>query len=381
MEKDITIQRKIYKPPLSLFWVRLISFTVLAISFVSILVVIAYSVYSVNKIVKIDSDIELDKFIDIIQKRIKFAGPIINATSVIKYLSLALIAITSFALLYGSKSLNRLLLRRGILALASYIFLAFVIQYPLEIILNKIFTILYKDIDYSGDLVALSVTLGSVFCATSFANTNIFIDLFIMTLFYYFLFKDIKSEQKWKHVLFRSCAFIPVIYLGICMFLKNQSIMDLSKYVSFLLPLFATRKIPIYVFYLLTCLFFKLYQSKKQSEPSPLLFSIIISSILAFIAGMEFICSFFPVLKKFGLGENYLIIIGVPIIMLFNYKKSFMTRKTKVILYSITIIMFTGIAVWAGFVFYQIIVLLIPILYFVSPYISIFIEGLTDMME
>lgn len=67
--------------------------------------------------------------------------------------------------------------------------------------------------------------------------------------------------------------------------------------------------------------------------------------------------------------------------MLFNYKKSIMTTKTKVILYSIAIIMFTGIAVWAGFVIYQMIVLMISIIYFVSPFISIFIDGLTDTME
>lgn len=381
MEVEVVNRKKKYKPPLNLFWIRLISFIVLVISLTSIIIVTNYFIYSINKIIKIDSDIELEIFINIFQKRIAIAGPILNAISVIKYLSLALIAITSFALLYGSKNLNKMLIIRALLALISYLFLVFIIKYPLDFVLRKIFSVMYNGIDNAEEIIDMSVAIGSVFCATSFANTNIFIDIFIMTLFYYFLFKEINTKRKWQYILFRLCAIIPFIYLGVCIFLKNQSIMDLSQYDTYLLPLFATRKVPIYAFYLLTCLFFKIYRHKKNNDPSPLLFSIIISSILAFVALIEFIFSFFPNLAEFGLGNNYLIVVGIPIILLFNYQKSSMTLKTKIILFSIVGIMFLVIGVFAGFVCYQMIMLLIPIINYIAPYLSMIIDGLFESSE
>lgn len=381
MNAEFLDNRKSYKPRLSLFWVRLISFVALALSMASVLAVLAYSVYSVNKIVKIQSEIELDDFMEIVQKRIAAAGPILNVMSVIKYISMAMIAITSFSLLYGSKNLNKMLIKRSYMAFASYIFLVFIIQYPLDYLLRKIFVLLFSGVEQSAMLVDLSVSMGTVVCATWFANTNVFIDIFIMTVFYFFLFKEIKTEQKWKIVLFRCCAIIPIIYVGGCMFLKNQSIMDLSKIGSFIIPLFATKKIPIYIFYLLTCLFFKIYKIKKQSVPSPMFFSIILSCILLVVSFVELIFSFFPALTKFGLGQNYLIIVGAPLIMLFNYKKSTMTAKSNIILFSIAITMFVGLIVWAGFILYQTVLLLIPIVTILSPYISLFLDILLSESE
>ena len=171
-------------------------------------------------------------------------------------------------------------------------------------------------------------------------NYNVFVDLALFSLFYFFLFHNPKKFEGKKSVLaFRLCCIIPVIFAVISAILYglyNFGKIDLPVAVLAILP---CRSLTVYAIFFGIAFIIKLrqhlfakwggtqeeYELYAKSNRSSLEISVVSSIIIFVVCLLDFVLSQInPFVVFFGIGFNYYYVFSIPVIMLLSY-----TRKTK----------------------------------------------------
>ena len=170
------------------------------------------------------------------------------------------------------------------------------------------------------------------------ADFNVFGDLFILTLFNFFLNYELKNTcSKKKVVLFRLLCVVPILFA-----LASYIVTVLAKFSFFELPFevypFLTTKSPlIYLVFICMSLWIKNreriyvklgatqqeYNMFLRTNKNSLAFSIHVCLLFFIVALFDILLvSFIPNSSNYNLGQTTGLLIAIPFILLFSYNKS-----------------------------------------------------------
>lgn len=211
-------------------------------------------------------------------------------------------------------------------------------------------------------LVAFSRTMGLVF-HKGYISFNIFIDLFLCTLFSFFLSYQPKRffRGKW-HILFRWFAVLPILYEMACLvfkFLDGFGIISMPYYVW---PLLTTKPPVVFIIFLAIAIYIKKrersfrksgfthteYVRYLKSNRNSLQFSLhvflifivcsiidiallltlpaILAVLLGNVESQELAMHLYIVIIDIGIGTGLILLIVSPIVLLFSYTKTYRNR-------------------------------------------------------
>lgn len=169
----------------------------------------------------------------------------------------------------------------------------------------------------------------------SLINYNIFIDLFLCTLFFFFTNYTPKNLGKKGLKVFRACAIIPVLYVIASVIVyglfKTGSI-TLSVW-SFALLTCRTPASYIVFFALSLYLQYRKYNYLQRggtdagygiyfkTKACSLHFSIYCSIVLAIVSLVDFLLSFIPGAETWLIGSSYNMVFIIPFVMLLSYSR------------------------------------------------------------
>lgn len=189
--------------------------------------------------------------------------------------------------------------------------------------------------DYAGARATAEAFVMSLF--GSVINYNIFVDLFLFALFFFFLIckpKCIKTKK--SLIAFRCLALIPVAIVlttAVLYALHNLGIITLPLEV---LPILPCRSITIYVIYFAIVIAIKIRQMRMEkkgiteeqykaylySNRNSLRFSVFSSVIILIVCFVDLLIALlFPQAELIGLGVSYSMVTVIPIILCFSYTK------------------------------------------------------------
>lgn len=266
-----------------------------------------------------------------------------------------LFMIATFAIiLNGKKDIRRILLLYGVFSIA-VLLLFFLLHDHVMVGLYK----KWMSLDRKAAVIKVDELLRTL-PADGYIAFNIFLDLFLCTLFTFFLVYQpkLKVFQGKMVVWFRLLALLPVMYEVISLVLKigaYSKILTLSPYVY---PFLTTKPPLSFVIFIAMAFFIKLrgrvYLRKGRTEEeyntflntnlNSLHFSIYTSIVIVIAVILDFILMFvvgFATLGRFpaetveeslmlainsarhvGLGETMPMLVLVPVVMLFSYTRS-----------------------------------------------------------
>ncbi len=181
------------------------------------------------------------------------------------------------------------------------------------------------------------------------ASFNIFVDLLIWTLFYFFLTYVPKKHFKGKKIhIFRSFIAFPILYELIAMFFKGVDGI-LFTVPTYIYPLISTKPFLLFLAFIFLCLFVKHremifrkngrtmaeYSRFLNTNTASLHFSIFTSAMFLAVSITDII--FFVIIRtvpglsesvfgqfliNIGLGQTASIFIVIPFVMLFSYNRT-----------------------------------------------------------
>ena len=177
-----------------------------------------------------------------------------------------------------------------------------------------------------NDTIGYFRNLASIQLINIIGSYNYFLDNLIIGSLYQFLFyKPINYSWK-KFIIFRSCSLIPIIFIIISIIIRALSMTIKLKWSMYIVEIFAGPKLTVYAFLVTICLLIKKYAKKynifdENGEIDVNIFAGLGGKIFTIFCIIELICGLcFTELSIIGLGNNYLMILGVPIMFIFNYK-------------------------------------------------------------
>jgi len=193
------------------------------------------------------------------------------------------------------------------------------------------------------DLNAIADSIASSLFS-SVVNINVFIDMFILSVFAFFiLYTPKKIKKKGAVLAFRLCSIIPVLIAfgsSVIYGLINLGKLKLGFLVMNALP---CRSISVYIIFFAIVLFVKLKKARflkkggteeeyavySASNINSLHYSLFVSVLLVAVFLFDlFIFYVFPISIFFGYGTSFYMFVIIPFVMLFSYTR---TRKNKVI--------------------------------------------------
>ena len=160
-------------------------------------------------------------------------------------------------------------------------------------------------------------------------NFNNNLDKLLMGTLYITLFSSPKFIKDKYLLYFRFLSIFPILYIALSLIIRalnNLGKITLSPYLS---PLFVGPKFTIFGFFVYLLFYIKIKKRKykmydEENNIMPSVFAKISSKIFAIFGFIElFTGLFFPEFSKYGIGQNYLIIICAPIMTLYDYKKKY----------------------------------------------------------
>ena len=177
-------------------------------------------------------------------------------------------------------------------------------------------------------------------------NYNVFLDLALCTLFYFFLiYKPAKLSARGLKI-FRCCAILPILYVlgSIVVYgLYKNGVITLD--VAGLAALVCRAPAVYLVFFALT-LFLKFrqvlylkyvgnidqYNAYMASNKNPWHFSLFCSCILAIVSLVDFLLSLVPGATNFAIGRSYMLFLAIPFVLLMRYTKNYQNKSVDVML-------------------------------------------------
>ncbi len=187
-------------------------------------------------------------------------------------------------------------------------------------------------------------------------NYNVFVDLSLFSLFYYFLFyKPKKITKKVPMIIFRSMSVLPVICAIVATIIYGlyyQGTIDLSVPILAILP---CRSIIIYTIFFAIAIVIKLrqelfikwggtveeYNNYAKTNRSSLEMSILASIVIFVLSAVDLILFInVPMVIFYGIGFNFYFAFTIPFIFLLSY-----TRKVKKSIWDILMVVIFIVAV------------------------------------
>lgn len=169
-------------------------------------------------------------------------------------------------------------------------------------------------------------------------NYNVFVDLSLFSLFYFFLFYTPKNiNTKKKTIIFRSLSAIPVVFAITSAILYMLYYLEIVQLPVAILAILPCRSLAIYaVFIILSILikirqnkFIKLGETEKQYENylstkrNSLEVSVLASIVLFGVCLIDFLLLIiYPPVLLTGIGSSFYMVAIIPFIFLLNYRKS-----------------------------------------------------------
>lgn len=187
-----------------------------------------------------------------------------------------------------------------------------------------------------------------------FANINVFADLFMLSLFCFFINYDPKKIfTKKKVIYFRLMAIIPALYVAISYTLKTLHNFDATDVPLYLFPFMTTKSPLIFLIFIMAALWIKYrerlfvkagatkqdYKNYLKTNKNSFAFSIHLSIFIMIVANLELallisisaglaandaftIEEAFTITDQLGIGQAAPMILAIPFILLYSYKKS-----------------------------------------------------------
>lgn len=174
----------------------------------------------------------------------------------------------------------------------------------------------------------------------SYANLNVFLDMFLCTLIYLFLFYSPKFiKGKWMYA-YRCLVILPFLYIiGSTVFSVLESYSVIEFYSIALSALFVKGSLPSFIIFTALVIFIKIRKNRYEKENLGLTYeeylktssytfsySLFLAILLVVISAIELGLSYIPNINDFGFGNNYFLFLAVPFVLLFNVSK-FSTKK------------------------------------------------------
>ena len=156
------------------------------------------------------------------------------------------------------------------------------------------------------------------------------LDKLVIGSLYTIFFSSPKCIKEKYLIFLRLLSILPISYIILSFIfrsLNNSGVVNLSLFVT---PIFVGNKITIFGFFITFILYLKYKEKKRykmideEGNIIPSVFAKISSKIFAFFGLVEFYVGLFhPEFAKYGIGNNYLIILCAPIMILYDYKKDY----------------------------------------------------------
>ncbi len=167
-------------------------------------------------------------------------------------------------------------------------------------------------------------------------NINVYWDLFLYTLCYFFIKYNPKGMHGGKRMLFRCCALFPASWMILSVMISG----NLRMLTSIQCPVWFTAlmgrgNLSALMLFFLLVLFEKFrelefkehndgsvsWTTYRNGKKSSLQFSIYTSIVLGVVSLFDYLLSMLPTLSLWGLGKSYHMWIAAPVLMLFSYNK------------------------------------------------------------
>ena len=178
------------------------------------------------------------------------------------------------------------------------------------------FVLQMSGITMDADVVALVEEL-ILTTLHQFTSLNVFVDLLLVALFYFFLFFTPKKHAK----VFRFFVIVPAAY-----FVVSYILMVLNKFGAIQLDLLylyfmPSKKPSVYAIALSMLLYLKIFSKNKEvPDVSSRSFAVFMSFVIVFVCIIDAFLNCFPNASKFCVGSSYMLFTCVPIVLLFDYK-------------------------------------------------------------
>lgn len=205
-------------------------------------------------------------------------------------------------------------------------------------------------------------TLGSLI------NYNVFIDLFLCTLFFFFIYYKPKKLQKKGLIAFRLCALIPVIYVIVSVIVYGLFASGQIELAIWQFALLTCRTPASYIVFFALALFlgFRKNQYLKQgtaygyslyvkTNANSLQFSIYCSAVIAVVSLVDFLLSLIPGTDLWLMGNSYNMVFIIPFVMLLSYNRTYKNPTIDTLLplvFICALIFFTLDIAYAAFIMF-----------------------------
>ena len=271
----------------------------------------------------------IDKFVEIPQSALDIA----EVLEILSYYALPMFLAANFCIILTSKTkIKKMLINYSIIAFGIYLLVLFgFYRYMLGI--GRAIS------DDPASAYALADLLSKKLFGRVI-NYNVFVDLSLFSLFYFFLFYTPKKLSKKSSIItFRMFSIVPIliaILSAVLYGLYSMGIIDLPVAILAILP---CRSLTVYAIFFSIALIVKLrqslfikwggtmeeYERYSLSNRSSLEISIVSAIVMIVICLLDLIILFvYPFSLFFGIGVNFYLGLSAPLLLLLSY-----TRKTK----------------------------------------------------
>ena len=271
----------------------------------------------------------IDKFVEIPQSTLDIA----EVLETLSYYALPMFLAANFCIILTSKTkIKKMLINYSIIAFGIYLLVLFgFYRYMLGI--GRAIS------DDPASAYALADLLSKKLFGRVI-NYNVFVDLSLFSLFYFFLFYTPKKLSKKSSIItFRMFSIVPIliaILSAVLYGLYSMGIIDLPVAILAILP---CRSLTVYAIFFSIALIVKLrqslfikwggtmeeYERYSLSNRSSLEISIVSAIVMIVICLLDLIILFvYPFSLFFGIGVNFYLGLSAPLLLLLSY-----TRKTK----------------------------------------------------
>ena len=281
----------------------------------------------------------MNNFADLSQTTLEFA----NILDFLSIFALPMFLAANFCVIMSNKTrIKRTMIIYSAIALGIYALVLFVF-YRYMVGLGKVFIPDDAAEAYGFADIIAKILFGKVI------NYNVFVDLALFSMFYYFLFHTPKKFVKNGSILaFRFLCVIPIIFAVVATVLYgfyNIGFIDLPVAVLAILP---CRSITIYVIFFGIAFLIKLrqylfekwggtteeYERYARSNKSSLEISVISSVVIVVVCAIDLLLFLInPIVIFYGMGFNFYLAFSVPIILLLSY-----TKKTRASIWDIVMV-------------------------------------------
>lgn len=257
-----------------------------------------------------------------------------NALDILSVFALPMFLAANFCVIMTSKTkIKKTIITYTVIAIAIYLLIIFIF-YRYVMSIGQLF---------NPDDPAAAYALADTIAKKLFGkviNYNVFVDLSLFSLFYYFLFYTPKKMvKKGSIIAFRILCIIPILFAVIATLLYgfyNESIIDLPVAVLAIMP---CRSLGVYVIFFGIAFVVKLrqylfvkwggtpqeYDTYAKSNRSSLEISVVSAIIIIVVSLIDFALLYInPWLMYYGIGVNFYLAFAAPFILLLSY-----TKKTK----------------------------------------------------